>query len=164
MQKFFKKLNRRRTTKQQGSTIVELLIATVVVGSVITGIAVALTYNIHQNAEVRYREAAASMNQQALEAFRRERERLSWDAFYAGLNNATYCINSLGNSLENLTQSPSTCGTNTYEFAKTDFKREVIVGKIDADTIEFAITTFWHANTADEISATTRHTMKNRPN
>ncbi|GEM_PF-1295510 len=171
MPRFFKQQNQHqnhRTKNQQGSTIVELLIATLVVGSVITGIAVALTYNIHQNAEVRYREAAANMNQQVLEVFRRERERNSWDDFYTRLiDGTTYCVNSPGSSLEELINSPSDC-TDTYAFAKTTFKREAIITKPDASAdqsiIQLTITTYWHANTIDETSVTTSHTMRRRSN
>ena len=49
---------------QRGNTLIELLIATFIVGMVLTGVAISLTYSIQREAISRYREGATSMAQE----------------------------------------------------------------------------------------------------
>lgn len=161
------KIKMKILNSQRGQTIIELLIATLVVGTVVTGVAVALSYNIQRNAEVRFREAATNMSQETLEVLRREREKTSWGNFHNQFSSGqTYCVNQSLSSLEAMTTNNlGECGSDqTYPHAKTEYQRELEVTKADQDTIEFTVTISWHAGTADEISISTTHRMKNRLN
>lgn len=81
-------------TSQQGSAIVEVLIATAVVGLVVTAIAVALTFSAHNTAQVRYREAATAFGQDLIEVMRKERKFIGWPALYGEFAEGTthFCV------------------------------------------------------------------------
>lgn len=157
-------------TKQNGSTIIELLIATAIVGAVITAVAIALTYSIKNNAEVRYREAATTLAQQGMEMFRRERERQNWGTFYTNLDAGTHCLNTLPASVVASTFAAgdnSCAATATFTFARNAFQREVIISKPDAineDEIQLVVSVYWNLGTSDEKSVSVTHRMKERLN
>lgn len=78
--------------KQRGNTLIELLVATVIVGVMLTGIAISLTYSIQREAVNRYREGATSLAEEISEYILLKRAQESWPTFFAGLNDATdYC-------------------------------------------------------------------------
>lgn len=77
---------------QRGNTLIELLLATVIVGVVLTGVAISLTYSIQREALNRYREGATGLAQEVSEYLLLLRAQNNWQAFYAGVqNNADYC-------------------------------------------------------------------------
>jgi len=78
--------------KQRGNTLIELLLATVIVGVVLTGVAISLTYSIQREALNRYREGATGLAQEVSEYLLLLRAQNNWQAFYAGVQNgADYC-------------------------------------------------------------------------
>ncbi len=78
--------------KQRGNTLIELLVATVIVGVMLTGIAISLTYSIQREAVNRYREGATSLAEEISEYILLKRAQESWPTFFAGLNDLTnYC-------------------------------------------------------------------------
>jgi len=116
---------------QTGSTIIEVLIATVVVGLVLTSVAALLTVSVKNTAQLRYRSQATTAAQSALEVFRRERGNLGWEAFYTAIQDGTYCLNNLpANSTAFVGMPRGTCNT-TFELLNTSFKRQALVAKTD---------------------------------
>lgn len=77
--------------KQRGNTLIELLVATVIVGVMLTGIAISLTYSIQREAVNRYREGATSLAEEISEYILLKRAQESWSTFFAGLSNGDYC-------------------------------------------------------------------------
>lgn len=78
--------------KQRGNTLIELLVATVIVGVMLTGIAISLTYSIQREAVNRYREGATGLAEEISEYILLKRAQESWPTFFAGLNDLTnYC-------------------------------------------------------------------------
>ncbi len=77
---------------QRGNTLIELLLATVIVGVVLTGVAISLTYSIQREALNRYREGATGLAQEVSEYLLLLRAQNNWQVFYAGVqDNADYC-------------------------------------------------------------------------
>lgn len=73
--------NRHLSPKQAGSTLIELLIATVVVGLVLTAVAMSMMYSLQREAHNRYREYALQLAQEAIEQLNFERAKQGWAGF-----------------------------------------------------------------------------------
>ena len=80
----------------RGSSLVEIVIVTGVMGLVLTAIVAGLTLTLKTNADSEYRSRAVQRTQEAMEVFRRERTVRGWDAFLASFTDgATYCLDDL---------------------------------------------------------------------
>lgn len=91
--KWFARLPRRT---QQGSSLIEIVVATGVMALVLTAIVAGLTLSLKTNAESEYRLQAIKRAQEAMEVFRRERTLMGWDVFLEGFEDgATYCLKDL---------------------------------------------------------------------
>ena len=100
----------KNTTK--GSSLIEIIIATAVVGSILTAVAMALTFSIKSTAEANYRSVATTKAQEAMEVFRREKTLLGWADFYSVAGGAsTYCLNTLPMVVDGLASVVGDCGT-----------------------------------------------------
>lgn len=89
--------------KNAGNTIIEILIATVVVGLILTSLAVSMTSSIQNSAEAQYRESGTRLAQDVMEVFRKDKNTLSWNSFYATPASGTYCVPSSFSSITSLT-------------------------------------------------------------
>lgn len=113
-------------TAQRGSTIIELLIATMVVALVVTAVAAGMTVSIKNQAEAHYREVATTLGQDALDVFRKERGLLGFANFRGSLiNNQRYCVPSNALDLGDLTLG-APCPKN-IDVSGQDFAREAHV-------------------------------------
>jgi len=74
-----------KKTSQKGSSLIEILVAVMVMATVLTAVVAGLTISIKTTAESKYRSLAIKKNQEAVEVFRREHTLLGWDAFKATL-------------------------------------------------------------------------------
>lgn len=89
-----------------GSTLIEVLVAILIVGIVLTAIATALSFSIKNNAQAEYRQTASSIAQDAIELFRQQRGALGWTAFEASIaENATKCLSKGASTLSAMTSS-----------------------------------------------------------
>lgn len=108
----------------KGSTIIELLIATMVVGLIVTAVATVVTYSIKNTGESRFRQTATILGQQVIEYFwgRKNAEgiiNLS-DSLTPGIN----CYSNIDDP------TPGACGpTQVINMAGTNFEREVFIEK-----------------------------------
>lgn len=75
-----------------GNTVIEILIATVVVGVILTALATSMTASIQNSAEAQYRETATRLAQDAMETFRKDKNVLSWNLFLATPATGIYCV------------------------------------------------------------------------
>ena len=86
---------RRFFKNSKGSTLIELLIATMVVGLMLTAIAISLTYSIQREAMSRYKDAATSLAIEITEFLMVRRAQLGWNGFTdssIGYPSGTYCF------------------------------------------------------------------------
>lgn len=152
----------------KGSTIIELLVATSIVGLVLTALIIALTYNIRTNAEVAYRETATSLNQQALEVFKKERARFSWEDYWSNLGDSgVYCINEPFSEVgPGFAGSTGGCGDSTFVVDKVMYQREAAISKDaqNGNAVSLEITTSWNIGSSTKSSVSTSYAMKERAN
>lgn len=135
---------------QQGFTLIEILIAIVVVGLVLTAVTSALSVSIKNSAEARYRARATTLSQEVSEALLRELSLLGWGEFVAFFPTAatptTYCLQAAP-SVGQLRSMIRRACTNTEKIneAGVSFTREIYVSKLVADPTEISIeiTTRW---------------------
>ncbi len=73
--------------KRQGSTILEVLIATLVVGTILTAVAASLTSSIKNSSEAEYRKIATRLAQEGLEIVRKEKYIKTWTDFKSSTSN-----------------------------------------------------------------------------
>lgn len=138
-------MNSRRTT-QSGQTIIEILIATGVVGLVMTAIAAGLTLSIKNTSQSKYRALATREAQEVIELYRRERSRLGWESFQSGVATGTVC---LGADLPADTQAflalqPAACDAgDSYELGGANYEREVLVEAVDPTQVRLTVTVTW---------------------
>lgn len=161
MKKFIKSKN------SKGSSIIELLIAVVIVGSIVTATAIGMTYTIKNSSETRYRELASTVAQDGIELFKRERVTRGWADFYTqlGTSPSTMCINGESPVFDT---TPSPCGTTTFPLSKNTYQREAKITKLpvppgDPQEVEIQITVRWNQlGTPDERRITVTQVLKDR--
>jgi len=138
---------------QAGQSIIEVLIATLVVGLVLTAIASSLTFSIKNTAQTKQRELASNYAQEGLEVFRRERNLQGWTSFTEALNTNTFCLNELPADSQAFRDLPAgECEGGTV-IAGSTLTRTAYVRVIDADTIEITIGVAWDdSNQMREVS------------
>lgn len=153
---------------QSGQTIIEVLLAALIVGLVVTAAAIGLTYSVKNNAEVRYKELATAQAQEVIEAFRRERDKTNWSVFRSNIetaltNNAGYCFATIPDSLSKFTAVSNFSSCAPYEHSRTSFRRiaQVSLPSADTDTIQLTITVSWHEGAGNPRSITVNHWLKN---
>ncbi len=128
---------------EKGSTMIELLIALMVVGLVVTAITLAGTYSIKNTSQARYKQVATALAQEVVEKSRSEENRLGFSAFVSLVGSNTFCFDSLPDNYSTDLPSVGGCASNdTISLAGTDFIREVSFAS-DNSTIEVEITVFW---------------------
>ncbi|PIY78952.1 MAG: hypothetical protein COY81_05220 [Candidatus Pacebacteria bacterium CG_4_10_14_0_8_um_filter_43_12] len=76
-----------------GSTLIEVLVAIVVVGLVVTGVMLSISFSIKNSAEAQYRETASQLAQDGMEIIKLRREVDPWSSF-SGRSTGDYCLSS----------------------------------------------------------------------
>lgn len=129
-------------SKNQGQSIIEVLIVILVVGTVLTALAAGLTMSIKNTTQSKQRSLATSFAQESLEVFHRERSVSGWSSFHGALNSGTYCFNQLPvDSTEFELLSPGACPVGDH-IAGTNFKREATV-TVGPDEVTVVSTVSW---------------------
>jgi len=110
----------RKFTNQHGSTIIELLIAVMVVGLIITAVANSVTYSIKNTGESKFRQNATILGQQVLEKLRTDKNTLGMVNFKNSLTPGENCYSDI--------DSPSlnACGAaQVVTLGNVEYKRDV---------------------------------------
>ena len=81
----------KKIQRKAGNTIIEVLVATAVVGVILTALAVSMSSSIQNSAEAQYREIATRYAQDAMETIRKDKTILSWNSFSDNSHNGTWC-------------------------------------------------------------------------
>lgn len=165
------------SNKSSGQSIIEILVATVVVGVIVTAVAIGVTYSVRNTAEIRYRETAVKLGSEVMELVSRERRRLGWtefQEFWLDLDNtegfaeseggSTHCVvpDLSGSGLDNLlaTQSPPNCPSLVV--AGTDFVRELTVVSFSSDQLVLEVGVYWTHHQPQDRSITLRQRYERR--
>lgn len=136
---------------QSGSTIIEVLIALFLVGTILTAVAVTLSRSVSNSASARYREIATAMAQDMVEVFHYERTKRPWngtDGFHSVVaNNRYYCANDLADdSIADFQGSP--CTGNGVQVSGVGFRRDMHVVQTTINSneaVELTVTISWDA-------------------
>lgn len=108
----------------KGSTIIELLIATMVVGLIVTAVANVVTYSIKNTGESRFRQTATILGQQVIEHFWGRKNAEGIIALSDTLSSGINCYSDIDNP------TTGSCGpTQVITMAGTNFEREVSITK-----------------------------------
>lgn len=137
MKKIIAKLAKRlRITTQQphwrqaGGSIIEILIATLIVATVITAIIAGLSLSSKNTAEVRQRTLARQIAQEGIESFRSTRQQWGWADFFQEFTAGEYCY-AIGNGAglpENIVLTEGECPEETA-LAGIGLTRKVTIEK-----------------------------------
>lgn len=135
---------------QAGQTIIEVLLATLVVAAVLVAITYGMT-NSTKNADQNKQRATANLYaQEVIEVFRRERDNLGWNSFQAELtDNGIYCLNNLPDDTQdfaNLNTGP--CASSSY-ISGTKFQRELVVDK-STNEVVLDVSVTWQDGTREQ--------------
>lgn len=133
---------------RRGSVLLEVIIATAIMGLVVTGVAVALTMSLHASTEAQYRELSNRYSSDLVEVLRKERKFLGWIAFTTQLSDGTYCVNDVSTTLAEITTYAVTCdhmsAPDPTTLGSGSFTRElVIVQDPSNETLTATITVQW---------------------
>jgi type II secretory pathway pseudopilin PulG len=136
---------KRINKKTAGQSIIEVLIATGVVGAILTAIAATLTYSVKNSAENKYRSVATAKAQEVIEVYRRERHFQGWETFVDAIGGGgVYCLNTVpSNSEEFNTLTPDDGCVDGVAEAGTEFTREAIVTPT-ANTVKIVAEVSWY--------------------
>lgn len=126
-----------------GQSIIEVLIATLIVGTVLTAIASGLTLSLRNASETKYRELATNLAQEGLEVFRRERNNIGWTGFSEILDSNTFCLNDLPANTADFQALPAGECDGGTAIAGTTFTRTAYVVVQTVDTIQITIDVAW---------------------
>ena len=74
-----------------GFTLVEVLVAVVIVGLVLTAIAAAISFSVKNSSQADYRVVASRYAQEAIDRIRQQRSQLGWNSFYSSLTAGDSC-------------------------------------------------------------------------
>lgn len=130
-------------SKKTGSSMIEILIATGVVGLVMTAVASSLVLSVKNSSVSKYKVLASTRAQEAMEVFRREKVLLGWGQYYDVLSSGTYCLNSLASdSAQFKNMSVAACNED-QKIAGTSFVREALVDIISDEEIRVEIVVNW---------------------
>jgi type II secretory pathway pseudopilin PulG len=141
MKKISAKLNKLLSP---GQTIIEVLIATMVVAVVMTAIASTLTSSIRNTTESKFRSLSTSYAQEGLEVFRREKLLLGWASFQDAVTAGTFCLNDLPADTTEFLAMPTGNCTEGVLMSGTELTREGLVTVLSSTQIRVEVTVTWY--------------------
>jgi len=132
-------------TKKAGFTLVEVLVAVVIVGLVLTAIAAAISFSVKNSSQADYRQVATRYAQDAIDIIRQKRSDLGWNQFYTNyLVAGDKCLNI---STHTLAPMPVGGCTGIYELSNNNvkFRRTINVDKLGGtpQSVELTVTVKW---------------------
>jgi type II secretory pathway pseudopilin PulG len=134
-------------TSQNGVGMIEILIATGVVGLVMTAVVSGLVLSIKNSSISKYKILASTRAQEAMEVFRREKVLLGWSQFYETVGASTYCLDSLASgSAQFKLMSAGACDDDSF-ITGTPFIREALVDITSPQEIRVEIVVEWQDGT-----------------
>src|SRR5258708_7156731 len=118
---------------QLGTTLIEILIATAILGLVMTSIVAIITLSIKDAAEAKEKAVAVKYGQEGMEFFRRERQNLGWESYVKtlqddGAGSISYCLPTIpADDAGFAALTPGACSTanaNQYVDSRQIFQRQ----------------------------------------
>lgn len=155
-----------RTTSTAGNSVIEVLVATAVVGIILTALAASMSSSIQNSAEAQYRETGTSLGQDIMETLRKDKNILSWSVFYDTPANGTYCVptnftsvatGSLSSvTLANIGSCPYVVRNNVnYYRAITKTSSTDNTATPPVQMVKYVVHTYWNVGIANKQRSTT---------
>lgn len=133
-------------SSRKGSTILEVLVATLVVGTMLTAIAASLTHSIKNSAEAEYRKVATRLAQESLEIFRKEKYIRTWTAFKAltpDVGPSWQCMSTDALNFGGVQATLTNCGAIAWSNPSSSFYRGYQKQTNEDDSVNIAIRVSW---------------------
>lgn len=155
--------------KTHGFSLIEILIASAVLSSVLVGLSLLMGLVIRSDTQARSRVIAGDLAQSGSDFLRQERNTVGFGRFYQALTtDEVYCLEDIGESFLDSTGDvksvfDSACDDYLIEVegSSTKFKREATVEAINDDSIIFVIEVSWETDTEEVTDVST--TLQLRP-
>jgi type II secretory pathway pseudopilin PulG len=133
---------------QRASTLVEILVALMVIMVVLTSIMAVMSMSIRLSESNEKRLLALQKAEETVEYFKRERLLNPWSVFFPALPEGSYCfpVASMPDSLQLVASGEyfGTCGPeDTFESAGYEFQREVEISHPDSSTLLLTVVISW---------------------
>lgn len=122
-----------------GFTLVEVLVAVVIVGLVLTAIAAAISFSVKNSSQADYRQVATRYAQDAIDIIRQKRATDGWSTFTTFMTTENdYCVT--GNAVK----KSSNCSSADYKLTnnEAEFTRKIDVVNSTTD-IQLTVTVEW---------------------
>jgi Tfp pilus assembly protein PilV len=134
-----------------GQSLVEVLIITVLVASILTAIAGVVSKSLQSTAENKRKSIAANFAQEGVEVFRKNRQILGWETFQSSLDSGTYCLDSLPANEEAFTGMLASACSGGQTIPGTIFTREVEVTS-NATEVDVEVSVRWDVGEYQEVT------------
>lgn len=133
---------------QRGSTLIEVLVAILLMAIVLTGLSTALSYTLKNSAQADYRQLATRHAQDVIEILRKERDSLgSWATFRSTLPSTgqVRCVPGTADQISEFTASTTCMTTNNVTVAESPvgFRRRVTIDQNTATLVQVTVTVEW---------------------
>lgn len=119
----------------QGSTLIEILIAAFILTISLVALVSLTTLSIARNRMSKEKSVATRLAQEGMDWMIAERNTLGYDDLSTSLPVATYCIN----DFETRTSDECTAENNLLDL----YKRELIVSESDSDKMIYKVKVYW---------------------
>ncbi len=138
---------------QVGSTLIEVILVTVVIATVLTALAASVSMSSKNTNENKKLSVATSLVQETLEIFHRERYVLGWETFQSALSDGTYCFNILpDNSTDFIASSLGECESEDV-IADTNYQREATLTILADEVKVISVVTWMNDNQEKQVEA-----------
>lgn len=143
-------LKRSPRKRQHGQTLIEIIIATTVVGIVMTSVVAVITVSVRNAARAKAKALGTKYTQEGIEYFRAQRNLMGWESFYGYLNtrDPRYCLDSLSyaqnGGLEQIPNRP--CQSSEFVDERNIYTRQatITIQTINGKpTVNVLVTTSW---------------------
>lgn len=144
------KTNNPNTSNNSGMSLIEIIVATAVVGLFLTAILTSMSYSSRTNTAAENRALATSKAQEIIEFFRKERTKNGWAYLQNSVvTGSSYCLNVMPADLAGL--DVGSCENYSLQPANSPiaFKREVTVNNVDNDEVSLTVTVSWLRDATD---------------
>lgn len=147
-------MNKNKILKTQGFSLIEIVISSAILVSVLVGLAALMGYIIRSNTQAETRTVATDLAQEGIDFFRYERQFLGYERLKNHLSNGTICLNDSELAHSDEIDTPFTIQTDCSEYILTTdrvsatFKREAEI-TVD-ENIEVVVRVYWLNDQGDE--------------
>lgn len=143
--------------KNKGFTLIEILVAAAILGSVLVTLSLLMGMTIRSSTEAKNRVIAGDLAQSGSDFFRQERNAVGFGNLEKAMQEITYCLNEINKSFlddqgnVNSDFSIDNCGFGIeISGTSTQFKREAVVKQAADDLIKLEIRVTWQRDADEE--------------